>query len=130
LTGHTERLCSLAFSPDGQYLASSADDGQVILWDVPLRKRIRTWRAENAIVRSATFSPNSRMLLTATDEYAPRIWDVATGRLLLEVGGESPRSARGSLTSWSPAVFSPDGSYLSAGSNRAVAILDGRPLPD
>jgi WD40 repeat protein len=34
LIGHTQRVNSVAFSPDGQTLASGSDDGTIILWDV------------------------------------------------------------------------------------------------
>jgi WD40 repeat protein len=39
LPGHTSKPDGLAFSPDGQTLASSADD-QTILWSVPQRARM------------------------------------------------------------------------------------------
>ena len=43
LTGHTRRIWSVAFSPDGTVLASGADDGTARLWDLsePDRPRLR-----------------------------------------------------------------------------------------
>ena len=44
LTGHTERVFSVVFSPDGERLASIAGDhaGELRLWDVEKQREIAT----------------------------------------------------------------------------------------
>ncbi|MBF0539143.1 MAG: hypothetical protein HQL03_12920, partial [Nitrospirae bacterium] len=42
LTGHTNIVISLAFSPDGKKLASGSIDNTIKLWDVKTHKNIKT----------------------------------------------------------------------------------------
>ena len=50
LRGHREQLVSLAFTPDGRTLASSAADGTLRLWHVP------TWRELGSLQEGRVFS--------------------------------------------------------------------------
>lgn len=49
-TGSTEGYCRLAFSPDGKWLASSADHGPVILWDAATGVKLREFPAVSASI--------------------------------------------------------------------------------
>ena len=67
---------TVAFSPDGQLLASGGADNAVILWDVPRQAEIRTLIGHGDWVKSVAFSPDGQLLAS-----------VAMGRLPETVGG-------------------------------------------
>ena len=59
---HTDRVWSVAFSPDGSMLASGSDDDTIRLWDVATGTHLRTLRGHTLEeytrdVNSVVFSP-------------------------------------------------------------------------
>jgi WD40 repeat protein len=44
--GHTDRVLSVSFSPDGNILASSSDDGTIMFWDVQTGECLKTLRVD------------------------------------------------------------------------------------
>jgi WD40 repeat protein len=51
LQGHTDRIWSIAFSPDGMILASGSHDGSIKLWDVHMGTLLHTLRSERPYER-------------------------------------------------------------------------------
>ena len=71
----------LAFSPDGDTLATAASDGSVRLWNVTTQQEIgAAMTADAQPVYAAAFSPGGSMLVTAGGDGSVRLWDVATQR--------------------------------------------------
>jgi WD40 repeat protein len=84
LRGHLSTVAGLAFSSDGQRLASASGDGTVKLWDVQARQDMLTLRGSRSFAHGLAFSKDGNRLLsthalyTGTLQPGPsevRVWD-------------------------------------------------------
>ncbi|MEU9037665.1 WD40 repeat domain-containing protein [Streptomyces sp. NPDC048352] len=125
LVSHLSSVGALAFSPDGDLLATGDSDGHVLLWDVraPAAPAHRL-SGHAGPVHDLAFSSRGDRLASASGDGTVRLWDTATG----EAAGSLP------LTGHTGAVrgvaFSPDASLLaSAGDDGTLRcwLLPGMP---
>jgi WD40 repeat protein len=108
LSGHTNDVTSVAFSPDGRLLASGSADETIKLWEVASGREVRTLTGHTDRVLSVAFSPDGRLLASGSNDGTIKLWEVATGR---EV-----RTLTGHTYGVRSVAFSPDGRLLASGS--------------
>ena len=113
LEGHKGRIQSVAFSPDGKWIASASSDGTIGLWQ-PNGRNIRFLRGHNGVVWDVAFSRDGRTLASSADDGTIKLWNLASMQEAATLHGhEGPVSGL---------AFSPDGNYLASASEGAVRL--------
>lgn len=80
LSGHDLRVNTLAFSPDGQTLASGSNDSTVRLWDINTGKQLYILEGHSSNVGTVAFTPDGRSLISSGGG-GIKVWNVQTGEL-------------------------------------------------
>ncbi len=97
-------IIAIAFSPDGQLLATGDSNGDILLWQVADGQLRLTLRGSTDWVRSVAFSPDGNLLASGCDDYTLSLWNVHTGQQLTTLDGHAGRI--------STVMFSPNSEML------------------
>jgi len=111
---------SIAFSPDGKWLAFHADDQPVRIWDLESEAELARSHEEFSFVDHIRFSPNGSLVGLANDESTAFVWNPASGKMKKL---DQPATAF---------AFSPDGKTLALGLNtlQLVEVASGRRIQE
>ncbi|OXM44850.1 WD40 repeat domain-containing protein [Amycolatopsis alba] len=113
VTGHALPVTSLAFSPDGRFLASGSDDRSIRIWTLADGTTKSTLQGHTDMVLALAYSPDGATLASGSQDGTLRLWDVAGG---LQIGRQL-ESGIGYVWSLAP---SPDGANLVAANGSVV----------
>ncbi len=93
LSGHNQTVNQVAFSPDGETIATGSNDNTIRLWDAQTGELLNVLEGHQGRINRLVFSPDSTWLVSGADDNTLRRWDVASGELLetLELGDENWR---------------------------------------
>ncbi|MUG93169.1 hypothetical protein F7734_12295 [Scytonema sp. UIC 10036] len=75
LTGHTDSVNAIAFSPSEKIIASGGEDNTIRIWNYQTAELLQTLEAQS-LVNSLAFSPHPKILVSGNDDSRIRIWGV------------------------------------------------------
>jgi len=122
IRSHQNRVSSLAFTADGQFVASGSWDNTVKVWAVTGGQdqprsltELRTLVGHNDAVLSVAFSADGSTIASGSWDNRIWLWDRATGQRL--------RQLRGHAAGIVSLAFSVDGKWLASGSEDQTARI-------
>ncbi|CEL59832.1 Vegetative incompatibility protein HET-E-1 OS=Podospora anserina GN=HET-E1 PE=4 SV=1 [Rhizoctonia solani AG-1 IB] len=110
LLGHTSRIRSTNFSPDGKLIASASEDNTIRIWDAQNGSpTTKPFKGHTENVNAVTFSADGAYVASCSRDCTIIVWDVRQQKVIVgPLGGH---------TDWVWSVaFSPEGTQLVSGS--------------
>lgn len=115
LTGHSDAIRDIAYSRDGQILATASSDGTIILWDnrgFPLGPPLK---GDNGAIYGVAFSPDGKTIASCGKGGIVNLWNI-------ERLGDHKTLPVGSNLLWKIA-FAPDGKTLVCATDAGTVVL-------
>ena len=117
---HTKSVTSLAWSPDGRYIASSDRNQQIHVWEPTNTANPLIFRGHTKIVNAVAWSPDSTCIASASDDTTVRIWQIDTRN---ECYMYKEHAEKVNAVTWSP-----DGKRIASGGNDKIVHVWQAPL--
>jgi len=90
LRGHTAWIYAVAFSPDGEILASSGADCTVCLWEVTTGTLRAVLRGHQDTVHKVAFTPDGTTVVSSSFDGTLKFWDRQSGECVNTLRVEGP----------------------------------------
>jgi WD40 repeat protein/serine/threonine protein kinase len=103
----------IAFSSDGNMLASISDDGLIMLWEVSTWKLLRTIETYHIYPNDITFNPDNTILISSSYDGGTHLWKISNGELLDEYHGNHSVGV----------AISPDNQFMAKGEGCGFELM-------
>jgi hypothetical protein len=111
---HTDWVTAVAFSPNGQMLASADRNGGISVWDPDNAQELFTLSGHKSAVTSLSWRGDSKLLASSSEDGAVKLWEMKEGKQVKDWSAHA-----GGARSVS---YAHDGRLVSCGRDNAVAI--------
>jgi len=108
---------SVAFTPDGQFIAAGMSYGVIRLWSTLTWEQVQIFEGHGYAVRAIAISPDGETLVSASADQTLKLWDLNTGALLRTIPLDPSDGIVQTL------LISPDGQRLATATNRNTIQL-------
>ncbi|KFY02662.1 hypothetical protein O988_02002 [Pseudogymnoascus sp. VKM F-3808] len=119
LTGHSDSVFAVAFSPDKKRVASGSGDETIKLWDTRTGNLQKTLTGHLGEVLAIAFSRDSKQVISGSTDKTIKLWDARTGDL--------QKTLLGHLGAVLAIAFSLDSKQIASGSeDKTIKLWDTR----
>jgi WD40 repeat protein len=133
LTGHSNNVDAVAYSPDGKYVISGSNDNTIIIWDAKTGSKTNTLSGHSGKMSVLAFIPGSTILTsgdsTMVDGGArgpfgiPILSEKACKLIFWNIDTAKQLKALDSDCDLSSMAYSPNGKYLVTGHNGSSSFM-------
>jgi serine/threonine protein kinase len=133
-SGHTKAVRTVAWSPDGNYIASGGEDYSAQVWSPDYKASANvTYHGHSNTINALSWSPDSKFLATASSDRTVQVWDATFGHTKTLYMGHMTNGtpiANADFSQVAPAVvytvaWQPTGNFVASGdSNGMLHVWD------
>jgi eukaryotic-like serine/threonine-protein kinase len=116
-SGHSDKVRSVAWSPDGAHIVSGSDDKTVQVWEAITGDHLFTYMEHSDAVSAVSWSPNGAHIVSASNDATVQVWEADTGNRIFTCRGHANRV--------NSVAWSPDSKLIaSASDDKTVRVWD------
>jgi WD40 repeat protein len=114
---HTDWVTAIAFSPNGQMLATADRNGGISIWDPDSAQELFTLAGHKSAVTALSWRGDSKLLASSSEDGTVKLWEMDEGK---------------QFKSWTPhgtgalsVSYAHDGNLVTCGRDNSITLWDG-----